>query len=56
MTGLDWAAFNIERAIGLRPATEAETTLACTLAPGLLAAIPHQVGVTMRIGGVLEPG
>ena len=56
MTGLDWTAFNVERAIGLRPATEAETTLARQLAPGLLAAIPHQVGVTMRIGGVLEPG
>jgi aminoglycoside phosphotransferase (APT) family kinase protein len=56
MTGLDWTAFNVERAIGLRPATEAEATLARQLAPGLLAAIPHQVGVTMRIGGVLEPG
>lgn len=55
MTGLDWTAFNVERAIGLRPATEAETILARTLTPGLLAAIPHQVSVTMRIGDVLNP-
>lgn len=56
MTGLDWAAFNVERAIGLRPATEAESTLARTLTPGLLAAIPHQVSVTMRIGSILTTG
>jgi aminoglycoside phosphotransferase (APT) family kinase protein len=56
MTGLDWAAFNVERAIGLRPATEAETTLARTLTPGLLAAIPHQADVTVRIGDILKPG
>jgi hypothetical protein len=53
MIGVDWAAFNVERAIGLRPATEAETTLARELTPGLLAAIPHQAGVTMRIGDIL---
>lgn len=56
MTGLDWTAFNVERAIGLRPATDAEATLARTLTPGLLAAIPHQVSVTMRIDGILKPG
>jgi hypothetical protein len=56
MSGLDWAAFNVERAIGLRPATEAEAILARKLTPGLLAAIPHQAGVTRRIGGILRPG
>jgi aminoglycoside phosphotransferase (APT) family kinase protein len=56
MNGLDWAAFNVERAIGLRPATEAETTLARTLTPGLLAAIPHQAEVTMRISDILKSG
>ena len=55
MTGLDWAVFNVERAIGLRPATETEIRLARTLTPGLLAAIPHQVSVTMRISGILNP-
>jgi aminoglycoside phosphotransferase (APT) family kinase protein len=55
MTGLDWAAFNVERAIGLRAATEAETIVARKLTPGLLAAIPHQVSVTMRISDVLNP-
>jgi len=55
MTGLDWTAFNVERAIGLRPATEAETIIARTLTPGLLAAVPHQAGVTMRVGGILNP-
>jgi hypothetical protein len=55
MTGLDWAAFSVERAIGLRPATETEIRLARKLTPGLLAAIPHQVSVTMRISGILNP-
>jgi hypothetical protein len=55
MIGLDWVAFNVERAIGLRPATAAETTLARKLAPELLAAIPIQVSVTMRISGILNP-
>ena len=54
MTGLDWAAFSVERAIGLRPATESEIRLARKLTPGLLAAIPHQVSVTMRISGILN--
>jgi aminoglycoside phosphotransferase (APT) family kinase protein len=55
LTGLDWAVFNIERAIGLRAATEPEAMLARTLTPALLAAIPHQVSVTMRISGILNP-
>jgi Ser/Thr protein kinase RdoA (MazF antagonist) len=54
MTGLDWVAFNVERAIGLRPATAAETAQARELAPKLLQAIPGQVSVTMRIGDLLK--
>jgi hypothetical protein len=53
MTGLDWVAFNVQRAIGLRPATAAETALAQKLAPQLLAAIHHEVSVAMRIRAVL---
>jgi hypothetical protein len=53
MTGLDWVAFNVERAIGLRPAAAAETALAHKLAPQLLAAIHHEVSVAMRIRAVL---
>jgi aminoglycoside phosphotransferase (APT) family kinase protein len=55
MIGLDWAAFNVERAIGLRAATAAETILARRLVPELLAAIPHQVAVTMRVSDILKP-
>jgi Ser/Thr protein kinase RdoA (MazF antagonist) len=54
MIGLDWVAFNVERAIGLRPATAAENALARKLAPGLLTAIPHQVSVAMRISDILN--
>lgn len=54
MTGLDWIAFNVERATGLRPATLAERALAHELAPQLLAAIPNQVSVALRITDVLR--
>jgi Ser/Thr protein kinase RdoA (MazF antagonist) len=54
MIGLDWAAFNIERAIGLRPASAAESARAHKLAPQLLQAIPDQVGVAIRISDVLN--
>jgi hypothetical protein len=53
MTGLDWVAFNVKRAIGLCRATAAETALAHKLAPQLLAAIHHEVGMAMRIRAVL---
>src|SRR5258707_501614 len=54
MTGLDWIAFNVERATGLRPATLAEMALAHELAPQLLAAIPNRVSVALRITDVLR--
>jgi hypothetical protein len=49
MIGLDWVAFNVERAIGLRPAGAAETSRARELVPGLLAAIPVQAVAAARI-------
>jgi hypothetical protein len=55
MSGLDWIAFNIERAIGLRPATLDEAELAQTLVPGLLTDLPNQVGTAMRLGELLLP-
>lgn len=54
MIGLDWIAFNVERATGLRPATAGETTLAHQLVPELLAALPKQIGVTVRIVDILK--
>jgi hypothetical protein len=54
MTGLDWIAFNVERATGLRPASAAEIALAHKLAPQLLAAIPDKVSVAMRTSDVLH--
>jgi hypothetical protein len=49
MIGLDWAAFNVERALGLRPAAAAEASLARELVPGLLAAIPAQAAAAVQI-------
>lgn len=54
MTGLDWAAFNVERALGLRPATPAEAAMAGGLLPGLLAEIPVQAEMACRIAAVLQ--
>jgi hypothetical protein len=53
MVGLDWIAFNVERAIGVRPATPAEAQLARRLVPGLLAGLPDSVGAAMRLDDVL---
>jgi Ser/Thr protein kinase RdoA (MazF antagonist) len=55
MIGLDWIAFNVERATGLRPATAAETVLAHKLAPQLLTAIPDQLSATIRVSDILNP-
>jgi hypothetical protein len=49
MIGLDWVAFNVERAIGLRPSGAQEASLARELVPGLLAAIPVQAVAAARI-------
>ena len=55
MIGLDWVAFNVERAIGLRPATAAQARVAGELAPGLLAAIPGQTRLALRAGDLVNP-
>ena len=49
MIGLDWVAFNVERAIGLRPATGAAASLARDLVPGLLAGITTQAAAAAHI-------
>lgn len=49
MTGLDWIAFNVERAIGLRHAEPAETETARHLVPTLLNALPQQVDVALHV-------
>jgi Ser/Thr protein kinase RdoA (MazF antagonist) len=54
MIGLDWVAFNLERAIGARPASPAEAALGDRLAPGLLAELPAHVDVALRIDQVLD--
>jgi hypothetical protein len=49
MIGLDWVAFNVERAIGLRPAIAAEARLARDLVPGLLAGLTTQAAAAAHI-------
>jgi hypothetical protein len=53
MVGLDWIAFNVERAIGLRPATAAEAQLSQRLIPGLLANLPGSVSAATRVRDLL---
>ena len=55
MIGLDWVAFNVERAIGLRPAATAEVSLARGIVPGLLAAIPAQAAAASRVRDLDAP-
>ncbi len=55
MIGLDWVAFNVERAIGLRPAATAEVSLARGIVPGLLAAIPVQADAACRVRDLDAP-
>ena len=40
VAGLDWIAFNVERAIGVRPASAAESKLAGKIVPEMLADLP----------------
>ena len=53
--GLDWVAFNVERAIGLRPAAAAEARVARAVVPGLLAAIPAQAAAASRVRDLDAP-
>jgi Ser/Thr protein kinase RdoA (MazF antagonist) len=54
MTGLDWVVLNVERALGQRPATRQEIVQAGELIPALLAGLPEQAGVALRIGEILR--
>jgi Ser/Thr protein kinase RdoA (MazF antagonist) len=55
MIGLDWVAFNVERAVGLRPVAAPEASLARDLVPGLLAAIPAQAAAATRVRDLDAP-
>jgi len=55
MIGLDWVAFNVERAIGLRPSGPAGSALAQGLVPELLAAVPRGLDVALRIARLMDP-
>lgn len=54
MIGLDWIAFNVERAIGLRRAALAETALSHMLVPGLLAELPIKVQAALEVHTFLD--
>jgi hypothetical protein len=54
MTGLDWIAFNVERALGRRRGNSAEVTRSQNLLTGLLAALPGQLDAALRITGILR--
>jgi aminoglycoside phosphotransferase (APT) family kinase protein len=55
MIGLDWIAFNVECAIGRRPAPPERTALAHRLVPGLIAEVPGQVAIALRVSEALAP-
>jgi Ser/Thr protein kinase RdoA (MazF antagonist) len=54
MTGLDWIAFNICRAVGTRAGTAAETARSSQLVPGLLADLPAHVEAALRASELLR--
>ncbi len=54
MIGLDWVTFNVDRALGLRPASQEEVALARSLVPALLAGIQDQVSTALRISDLLR--
>lgn len=54
MSGLDWLAFNVERAIGARPAEPADAVVGDGLVPELLAALPGQLAMALRLPDVLS--
>lgn len=55
MRGLDWIAFNVECAIGRRPASPDRAARAERLTPVLLAEFPGRTALALRIGGTLAP-
>jgi Ser/Thr protein kinase RdoA (MazF antagonist) len=54
MADLDWIAFNVERALGIRPATAQEVALGNHLVPDLVTRLPERLAVAGRLPGLLE--
>jgi Ser/Thr protein kinase RdoA (MazF antagonist) len=54
LVGLDWVTFNVERALGLRPASGDEVELATSLLPRLLGTIPAEVSAALRVTELLH--
>lgn len=54
MSGIDWIAMNADRALGRWPASAAETARARELLPGLLAAVPAELALALRITELLR--
>ena len=54
MVGIDWIAFNVDRALGRRPASTDDVATAHRLLPALLAAIPHELDSALRISEILR--
>ena len=54
MVGLDWIAFNVDRALGRRPATSDEVATAHRLLPDLLAGIPAELECALRVTEMLR--
>jgi aminoglycoside phosphotransferase (APT) family kinase protein len=54
MTGLDWIAFNVERAIGLRDAGPGEADTAQHMVPPLLEDLPKKVDLALQVRDALS--
>ena len=54
MSGLDWLAINVERAIGLRPASDSEAGRSAGLVPGLISRLDGRVRLALQIDAVLN--
>lgn len=55
MSGLDWLAFNVDRATRRRPATAQEAALSAQLVSDLLERLPARVELAMRVEEILTP-
>ena len=53
MASVDWIAFNIGQAVGVRSATPAEAALGGQLVPGLLASLPAELELALRVADFL---
>jgi aminoglycoside phosphotransferase (APT) family kinase protein len=56
MRSLDWIRFNVERAIGTRPAGDGERARSSGLVPGLVQQLPQHVYVAQRVPQLLARG